>query len=107
MGTGPHGPASQWAILYHRRLAGVRNMDEKKCSPICFSRSERRKIGGPKAATSVLMRKGLEAKLRTKRYPQIVVGSVVEVNVVANFRANPDRSSECFEPAAWINSERG
>src|ERR1700733_1436872 len=47
----------------------------------------------------------LEAELRTKRRPQIVVRTAVEKDVIPNFNAQSNRARVCFPAAARIESE--
>jgi hypothetical protein len=49
----------------------------------------------------------LEAELWTERNSQVVARSAVEINVVANFSAQPNRSDEALEAPARINREVG
>src|ERR1700722_19370361 len=58
-----------------------------------------REMGYPGVCT------GLEAELWAEGDPQIVVSAVVEVDVVADFGANADRSGESFESSAGIDGE--
>ena len=47
----------------------------------------------------------LEPQLRSKRHPQIVEGSVAEIDLVADFGAKPKRSPESFEADARVHGE--
>ena len=47
----------------------------------------------------------LEPYLRTKRYPQVVVRSVGEVDGIANFSAQAEWTPEAFESRTWVNRE--
>src|SRR4029077_11675242 len=49
----------------------------------------------------------LEAELRPQGRPQVVVAAVAEIDVVADFSPDPDRSGESFASNAGINGEIG
>ncbi len=49
----------------------------------------------------------LEANRRAHGHSQIVVGSVVQVNLIARFRANSNGAEEAFKSAAGIEREVG
>jgi ABC-type hemin transport system substrate-binding protein len=54
------------------------------------------KTGGLSAAGSVQECRPLKAELWTKRYPEIVVRTSVEEDVISNVRANSDRTRKSF-----------
>lgn len=46
----------------------------------------------------------LEANRWTDAYAQVVMGSVGEINFVADIQAQTDGSEECFHTAPWIEN---
>jgi len=49
----------------------------------------------------------LEAELRSEAHPQVVVGAVIEENIVANFCTNTDGPGKHFKSSARIHREVG
>src|SRR4029077_6456907 len=69
----------------------------------CF-RAEKKAPGNPDAFIS--LKPASEAESRAERYPQIVVGSVLEVDLVAHLGTQPDRSHEAFHASSRIDGRR-
>src|SRR5579872_2467836 len=66
-----------------------------------------RKIGGPRRPPKCRVAARSEAELRTETDAQVVMHTIVEEDVVADFGANTDWSGKGFEATAWIESEIG
>jgi len=50
-----------------------------------------------------MLRANLEAEYGAEGEPQVIVGAMVEVSLVAEFEAQPYRTETCFHSCGWID----
>src|SRR5580693_5144740 len=48
-----------------------------------------------------------EPESRTESYPQVIVGSIIEIHLIAGFRSKSEGSKESFNAAAGVQGEVG